>query len=113
MTYAQPHERFSARLSLTPGETSAFAGAVGDLNPLHHDADFAAKTRFGRLLASGPQTTAHLMALTASHYLAARRDARVGILVSIPPTGLRGRNDFAGMARRIGRGQSSSPGRNH
>jgi 3-hydroxybutyryl-CoA dehydratase len=77
MTYAQPHERFSARLSLTPDETSAFAGAVGDLNPLHHDADFAAKTRFGRLLASGPQTTAHLMALTASHF--SERGAMLGL----------------------------------
>ena len=77
MMHAQPHERFSARLSLTPGETSAFANAVGDLNPLHHDADFAAKTRFGRLLASGPQTTAHLMALTASHF--SQRGAMLGL----------------------------------
>ena len=77
MMHAQPHERFSARLSLTPGETSAFANAAGDLNPLHHDADFAAKTRFGRLLASGPQTTARLMALTASHF--SQRGAMLGL----------------------------------
>jgi 3-hydroxybutyryl-CoA dehydratase len=73
----QPHERFSAQLSLTPDEASAFARAVGDLNPLHHDEDFAAKTRFGRMLASGPQTTAHLMALTASHF--SRRGAMLGL----------------------------------
>jgi 3-hydroxybutyryl-CoA dehydratase len=73
----QPHERFSTRLSLEPGTTSAFARAAGDLNPLHHDADFAATTRFGRMLASGPQTTAHLMALTASHF--SQRGAMLGL----------------------------------
>ena len=60
MMHTEPHERFSAVLALEPGATSAFARAAGDLNPLHHDADFAATTRFGRMLASGPQTTAHL-----------------------------------------------------
>ena len=68
MMHTEPHERFSAVLALAPDATSAFARAAGDLNPLHHDADFAATTRFGRMLASGPQTTAHLMALTASHF---------------------------------------------
>jgi 3-hydroxybutyryl-CoA dehydratase len=68
MIRTQPHERFSARLSLEPNAGRAFASAVGDTNPLHHDAEFAAATRFGRLLASGPQTTAHLLALTASHF---------------------------------------------
>ena len=68
MMHTQPHERFSAVLALAPGATGAFARVVGDSNPLHHDADFAATTRFGRVLASGPQTTAHLMALTASHF---------------------------------------------
>jgi acyl dehydratase len=38
------------------------------MNPLHHDPDFAARSRFGRLIASGPQTSAMLMALTASHF---------------------------------------------
>jgi 3-hydroxybutyryl-CoA dehydratase len=72
-----PHERFSAVLSLDPSASSAFARAAGDLNPLHHDAEFAATTRFGRTLASGPQTTAHLMALTASHF--SRRGAMLGL----------------------------------
>jgi len=73
----QPHERFSAVLALTPDATGAFARVVGDSNPLHHDADFAATTRFGRMLASGPQTTAHLMALTASHF--SKRGAMLGL----------------------------------
>jgi 3-hydroxybutyryl-CoA dehydratase len=53
MISTQPHERFSAVVSLDPSATSAFAHAVGDTNPMHHDADYAATTRFGRLLASG------------------------------------------------------------
>jgi 3-hydroxybutyryl-CoA dehydratase len=68
MIHTQPHERFSTRLSLEQGTVSAFAHAVGDTNPVHHDADLAAKSRFGRLIASGPQTMAHLLALTASHF---------------------------------------------
>jgi acyl dehydratase len=58
MMYAQPHERFSTVVALDPRDTRAFAQAVGDTNPIHHDADLAEKSRFGRLLASGPQTTA-------------------------------------------------------
>jgi 3-hydroxybutyryl-CoA dehydratase len=77
MIATHPHERFSAVISLDPSETSAFARAVGDANPLHHDADFAAATRFGRLLASGPQTTAQLLALTASHF--SKRGAMLGL----------------------------------
>jgi 3-hydroxybutyryl-CoA dehydratase len=77
MMYAQPHERFSAVVSLDPRETSAFAQAVGDTNPIHHDAELAAKSRFGRLLASGPQTTARLLALTASHF--STRGAMLGL----------------------------------
>jgi 3-hydroxybutyryl-CoA dehydratase len=68
MTQTRPHERFSSQVTLEPSIVSAFAHAVGDTNPVHHDADVAAKSRFGRLIASGPQTTAHLLALTASHF---------------------------------------------
>jgi 3-hydroxybutyryl-CoA dehydratase len=77
MISTQPHERFSAVLSLDPGTVSAFAHAVGDTNPVHHDADLAAKSRFGRLIASGPQTTAHLLALTASHF--SKRGTMLGL----------------------------------
>ena len=72
-----PHERFSSTIALTPASVSAFANAAGDENPLHHDPEYAATTRYGRLVASGPQTAAHLMALTASHF--SRRGAMVGL----------------------------------
>ncbi len=35
---------------------------------VHHDDEFARTTRFGRVIASGTQTGALLMALTASHF---------------------------------------------
>ena len=65
---AQPHERFSEKMRLTPEGVSAFARAAGDTNPLHHDPAVAARTRYGRLIASGTQTIAHLMALGARHF---------------------------------------------
>jgi 3-hydroxybutyryl-CoA dehydratase len=65
---AQPHERFSSEVTLSPAEVIAFANAAGDNNPIHHDPEFAAATRFGRPTASGPHTTALLLALTASHF---------------------------------------------
>jgi 3-hydroxybutyryl-CoA dehydratase len=74
---AWPHERFSRTVQMTPADVSAFAHAVGDSNPLHHDAEQAAHSHFGRLIASGTQTTGYLMALTASHF--SQRGAIIGL----------------------------------
>jgi 3-hydroxybutyryl-CoA dehydratase len=63
-----PRERFSAEVTLSPAAVVEFANAAGDDNPIHHDAQFATTTRFGRPTASGPHTTALLLALTASHF---------------------------------------------
>ena len=65
---AYPHERFSSEIALTPKIVHDYALAVGDTNPVHHDPDFAATTRYGRLIASGAHTAALLFALTASHF---------------------------------------------
>jgi acyl dehydratase len=65
---AYPKERFSAEIMLTPELVAAYAQAAGDTNPVHHDPEFAAATRYGRLIASGTHTTALLLGLTASHY---------------------------------------------
>jgi len=56
---------------------SEYARGVGDSNPLHHDPEFAATTRYGRLIASGTQTTALLLGLTASHF------SKVGAMVGL------------------------------
>lgn len=60
--------RFSRTVSLAEAEISRFAAAVGDTNPLHHDAAQAARTRYAGLIASGSQTSALLMGLVASHF---------------------------------------------
>ncbi len=46
----------------------AFSKSVGDTNPVHHDPRFAASTRYKRVIASGTQTSALLLGLTASHF---------------------------------------------
>jgi 3-hydroxybutyryl-CoA dehydratase len=74
---AFPRERFSSEVALTPALVADFANAAGDTNPIHHDPAFAAATRYGRPTASGPHTTALLLALTASHY--AKKGAMVGL----------------------------------
>jgi 3-hydroxybutyryl-CoA dehydratase len=74
---ALPYERFSTTITLTPSDVSAFARAAGDHNPLHHDAAAAARTRYKRQIASGTQTTAQLMALTATHF--SKRGEMVGL----------------------------------
>ncbi len=73
----RPHQRFSQEVTLTAAEVSAFASAAGDRNPLHHDVEFARSTRFGGLIASGTQTTAMLLGLTASYF--SRYGAMVGL----------------------------------
>ena len=70
-------ERFSSEVKLTSAMVSAYAGGVGDNNPVHHDPAFAATTRYGRPIASGTHTTALLLGLTASHY--SRDAAMVGL----------------------------------
>src|SRR5215510_11866322 len=74
---AYPRERFASELMLTSESVVAFANAAGDDNPIHHDPEFAATTRFGRRTASGPHTTALLLALTASHF--SKKGAMLGL----------------------------------
>ncbi|WP_322051151.1 MaoC family dehydratase [Paraburkholderia bannensis] len=61
-------ETFGATLALSPDSVKSFATLVNDLNPLHHDDAYAAQSRFGGLIASGTQPTAHFMALLATHF---------------------------------------------
>ena len=52
MIYVKSGLRFSSEVTLNPTLVSEFAKAAGDYNPMHHDPQFAAKTRFKRLIAS-------------------------------------------------------------
>ena len=74
---AYPRERFSSEITLSPAVVTEFADAAGDNNPIHHNPEFAASTRFGRLIASGPHTTALLLSLTASHF--SKKGAMLGL----------------------------------
>lgn len=58
-------QRASRSLTLTAQHVATFAELTGDYNPLHFDADFAARTRFGALVVQGGLTTGLLHALVA------------------------------------------------
>jgi len=64
----KPHDRFSCEITLTPDSVAEYARAAGDRNPVHFDPAFVAGTRYRRLIASGTQTTALLLGLTATHF---------------------------------------------
>ena len=68
MSRATVGERFTETVHLTAESIRAFADSIGDSNPLHHDEVLAARSRFGRLIASGTHSASLLMALTASHF---------------------------------------------
>ena len=72
-----PRERFSSEVTLTPQLVAQFAQAAGDDNPIHHDPEFAAQTRYRRLIASGTHTTALLLGLTAAYF--SKRGTMVGL----------------------------------
>jgi acyl dehydratase len=52
-------------LTLTEEHVQTFARLTGDYNPLHFDADFARRTKFGGLVVQGGLTTGLLHALVA------------------------------------------------
>jgi acyl dehydratase len=52
-------------LTVTEEAVRTFAALTGDYNPLHFDPEFAAGTKFGRLVAQGGLTTGILHALVA------------------------------------------------
>jgi acyl dehydratase len=51
--------------TVTARHLELYAEITGDRNPLHFDADFAARTRFGKLVAQGGITSGMLNALVA------------------------------------------------
>src|SRR2546421_9050585 len=58
-------EKAQRSLTLTEHHVRTFAELTGDYNPLHFDADFAKRTKFGGLVVQGGLTTGLLHALVA------------------------------------------------
>lgn len=46
-------ERASFSKTVTEADVSTFAGLIGDFNPIHVDAEYARRSRFGRRIAHG------------------------------------------------------------
>ena len=64
----QPGTRFSQSNILSEESISQFATMSGDSNPLHHDAEYASNSRFGRIAACGAHSSSLLMSLTADYF---------------------------------------------
>jgi acyl dehydratase len=77
MSRATVGERFAETVRFSAESIRAFADLVGDTNPLHRDEGFAARSRFGGLIASGTHSSALLLGLTASHF--SRRAQPLGL----------------------------------
>lgn len=60
-----PGQQATRSMTVTAAHVQTYAEMTGDYNPLHFDEDFAASTRFGRLVAQGGLTTGLLHALVA------------------------------------------------
>jgi acyl dehydratase len=58
-------QKATRRLKLTADHVWKYAEISGDHNPLHFDEEFAARTKFGRLVVQGGLTTGLLHALVA------------------------------------------------
>ena len=58
-------QKASRTMQVTAEHVRAYAEITGDYNPLHFDDSFAARTKFGRLVAQGGLTTGLLHALVA------------------------------------------------
>jgi acyl dehydratase len=58
-------------LSFTPASIAEFARLTGDANPLHLNAQAAARSHHGRIIASGQQTTSQMIGLAATDFLRA------------------------------------------
>lgn len=60
-----PGARATRSRTFTADDVELFARISGDRNPLHFDVDFAAATRFGRLVVQGGLTTGLFNAVVA------------------------------------------------
>ena len=58
-------QKAKREMTVTEEIVEQYAEITGDFNPLHFDTEFAARTRFGRLIAQGGIATGLLHALVA------------------------------------------------
>jgi 3-hydroxybutyryl-CoA dehydratase len=63
-------DSFERIVTLEEASIAAFAETSGDANPLHHDRQFAARSRFGGIIAGGPQTSSLLRGLCGTWFAA-------------------------------------------
>ncbi|MCL1476233.1 MaoC family dehydratase [Marinobacter sp. M3C] len=59
---------FGQSLTITDAHISQACGMFGDFNPLHSDAEFCAKTRFGKRILHGPMTGAYMSACIGMYF---------------------------------------------
>ncbi len=60
-------QRASVTKTLTEADAAAFADLSGDFNPLHMDAAFAARSRFGERIAHGMLTASLISTVLGMH----------------------------------------------
>ena len=73
-------EAFSKSVTFDAQSISSFALLTGDTNPLHHDAAYAANSRFGGVIVSGSHVTALLTGMIAGYF--ADKGMNVGLDVA-------------------------------
>lgn len=61
-------DSFAKHIRFDASSIASFALLTGDTNPLHHNAAYAARTRFGGIIASGSHVTALLTGMVAGHF---------------------------------------------
>lgn len=65
---AEIGETCQKRYLFTAGNIASVATAIGDTNPVHHDAAMAAATRFGGIIASAGHSTGLFISVLADHF---------------------------------------------
>lgn len=70
-------ERFRRTITISAEEARRFAALTGDESPIHSDAGFARRSRFGDLVVPGGQLISLLTGLAATHFY--RPSGRIGV----------------------------------
>jgi 3-hydroxybutyryl-CoA dehydratase len=70
-------ERFHRKILVSAEEARRFAAITGDESPIHSDAEFVRRTRFGDLVVPGGQLISLMTGLVATHFY--RPSGRIGV----------------------------------